>query len=118
MDCNFFLVDGDHLFLPQISEQSGDGDSSGANRLRDRLIELSYIDGTMPGLVPMPDGGASRGAAPGGGQRRAQGNRPGGGSVILDEDDEEQSLGALGKALQEALKEVGDDDLLGADDED
>ena len=50
--------------------------------------------------------------------RRPQVSRPGAGSVILDEDDEEQSLGALGKALKEALKEVGDDDLLGADDED
>jgi hypothetical protein len=38
--------------------------------------------------------------------------------VILDEGDEEESLGALGKALREALREVGNDDLLGADDED
>lgn len=88
------------------------------DELRDRLIELSYIDGTMPGLVPLPDGGSNRSAGNGNGQRRPQSIRPGGGSVILDEDDEEQSLGALGKALKEALKEVGDDDLLGADDED
>ena len=38
-------------------------------------------------------------------------------SVILDEEDDEESLGALGKALREALREVGEDDLLGADDE-
>jgi DNA-directed RNA polymerase subunit alpha len=89
------------------------------DELRDRLIELGYVDGTAEGLKPIIDTGraqaaATRGAAAGPGRRPA----PRQGAVILDEEDEEQSLGALGKALKEALKEVGDDDLLGADDED
>ncbi len=88
------------------------------DELRDRLIDLAYIDGTMPGLVAMPAESGGGRASGGASARRPQVSRPGGGSVILDEDDEEQSLGALGKALKEALKEVGDDDLLGADDED
>lgn len=88
------------------------------DELRDRLIELGYIDPDAEGLKPIPDAG--RGAAATA-VRGAPPRRPGSGrtnSVILDEEDEEQSLGALGKALKEALKEVGDDDLLGADDED
>ena len=87
------------------------------DELRDRLIELAYVDGTLEGLHPIidtaraPAGAAARPAA----SRRPA---PRASSVILDEEDEEQSLGALGKALKEALKEVGDDDLLGADDDD
>ncbi len=89
------------------------------DELRDRLIELGYIDPHAEGLQPLVEAAAAGGA----GVSRAQPvRRPGAAvrtsSVILDEEDEEQSLGALGKALKEALKEVGDDDLLGADDED
>ncbi len=84
------------------------------DELRDRLIELGYVDGNAEGLKPIIDTGRSamRDDRP----RRPQAIRSS--AVILDEEDEEQSLGALGKALKEALKEVGDDDLLGADDED
>jgi len=85
------------------------------DELRDRLIELGYVDGEAEGLQPITDP-ARIGVAPGRPQRRPGTVRTS--SVILDEEDEEQSLGALGKALKEALKEVGDDDLLGADDED
>ncbi len=88
------------------------------DELRDRLIELGYVDGTAEGLKPIldPARAAGSGATPQRGGRRAAPVRSG--AIILDEEDEEQSLGALGKALKEALKEVGDDDLLGADDED
>lgn len=89
------------------------------DELRDKLIELGYVDGDAEGLVPLPNapvGAAGRPARPVPVGRST--SRSSSGAVILDEDDEEQSLGALGKALKEALKEVGDDDLLGADDED
>ena len=83
------------------------------DELRDRLIELAYIDPHAEGLRPIVDG-AGASARP----RAAQRPPVRTSAIILDEEDEEQSLGALGKALKEALKEVGDDDLLGADDED
>ena len=84
------------------------------DELRDKLIELGYIDGEAEGLQPLADARAPITTA-------RPHRRPGvvrTSAVILDEEDEEQSLGALGKALKEALKEVGDEDLLGADDED
>jgi len=79
------------------------------DELRDRLIELGYVDGTAEGLKPITDVPHDEGP------RRTAVRTS---AIILDEEDEEESLGALGKALKEALKEVGDDDLLGADDED
>ncbi|MDZ7727740.1 MAG: DNA-directed RNA polymerase subunit alpha C-terminal domain-containing protein [Dehalococcoidia bacterium] len=92
------------------------------DELRDRLIELGYVDGNAEGLVPIYNQPTSASAAVESQQRRTGGAAAAAGasqseSAILDEDDEEESLGALGKALKEALREVGDDELLGADDE-
>jgi hypothetical protein len=87
------------------------------DELRDRLIELGYVDGDAEGLVPLaeaPKGGSAhvRPAA-----RRPAPVRTS--AVIIDDDDEEENLTALGKALKEALlKDGGADDLIGADDED
>lgn len=83
------------------------------DELRDRLIELGYIDGGMEGLHPVIGGALIPNVQARPGRTAVKTS-----AVILDEEDEEQSLGALGKALKEALREVGDDDLLGADDED
>ena len=74
------------------------------DELRARLIERDYIDGSVDGLVIIPDFADSAAPAP---------PPP---AAIIDEDDDEE-MSALGKALREALREVGDDDLLGADDE-
>ncbi len=92
------------------------------DELRDRLIEMGYVDGTAEGLVPIVDSPA---AITSGGVRPSPGmGRPGGrpaprsSAVIMDDDEEEENLSALGKALKEALLKDGSaDDLIGADDE-
>jgi DNA-directed RNA polymerase subunit alpha len=92
------------------------------DELRDRLIELEYVDGTAEGLVPIVDGPA-KGGVPGRAPMTGP-SRPGRppvrtSAVIMDEDDDEENLSALGKALKEALLKDGSaEDLIGADDED
>jgi DNA-directed RNA polymerase subunit alpha len=92
------------------------------DELRDRLIELEYVDGTAEGLVPIVDGPA-KGGVPGRAPMTGS-SRPGRppvrtSAVIMDEDDDEENLSALGKALKEALLKDGSaEDLIGADDED
>jgi DNA-directed RNA polymerase subunit alpha len=92
------------------------------DELRDRLIELDYVDGTAEGLVPIVDSPA-KGGVPGRAPMAVP-SRPGRppvrtSAVIMDEDDDEENLSALGKALKEALLKDGSaEDLIGADDED
>ena len=69
------------------------------DEMRDRLIEWRYIDGEADGLVIIPDYADPAPLQP---------------AAILDGDDDEE-MSALGKALREALRDIGGDDLLGAD---
>jgi DNA-directed RNA polymerase subunit alpha len=91
------------------------------DELRDRLIELGYVDGTAEGLVPIVDSPVAKAPTgrPGGPMGRPIVRTGRASSVIMDEDEEEENLSALGKALKEALLKDGSaDDLIGADDED
>src|SRR6185312_10394652 len=87
------------------------------DELRDRLIELGYVDGNAEGLVPLADSpkGSSPVSRPG--ARRPAPSRTS--AVMIEDEDEEENLSALGKALKEALLKDGSaDDLIGADEED
>lgn len=89
------------------------------DELRERLIELGYIDPNQPGLVPLveqPTRPAARPARPGSAAARITTRTS---AVIMDdEEDDEENLSALGKALKEALLKDGSaEDLIGADDE-
>ncbi|MCX7618687.1 DNA-directed RNA polymerase subunit alpha [Tepidiforma sp.] len=89
------------------------------DELRERLIELGYIDPNQPGLVPVADQPARPGgrtaARPGSAAARTARTS----AVIMDDEEEdEENLSALGKALKEALLKDGSaEDLIGADDE-
>jgi DNA-directed RNA polymerase subunit alpha len=91
------------------------------DELRDRLIELDYVDGTAEGLVPIVDAPAKGGLPARASMAPSRTGRPPvrTSAVIMDEDDDEENLSALGKALKEALLKDGSaEDLIGADDED
>jgi len=75
------------------------------DELREKLAQMGFIDPDAPGLQPISE------------RKRRRPTTIRTSSVILDEEDEEESLSTLGKALKEALKEVADEDLLGADEE-
>ena len=86
------------------------------DELRDRLIELGYVDGNAEGLAPLAD--SPKGPVP---VIRPGARRPALARTSPDiiEEDEEENLSALGKALKEALLKDGSaDDLIGADEED
>ncbi len=86
------------------------------DELREKLIELGYIDPNQPGLVPLAEAPAPRA-----GTRLARPSRPAARTsavIIDDEEEDEENLSALGKALKEALLKDGSaEDLIGADDE-
>jgi DNA-directed RNA polymerase subunit alpha len=89
------------------------------DELREKLVELGYIDSSQPGLVPIveqparPASRLTRASAPPRPAARTS-------AVIMDDEEEdEENLSALGKALKEALLKDGSaEDLIGADDED
>ncbi|WBL36623.1 DNA-directed RNA polymerase subunit alpha [Tepidiforma flava] len=89
------------------------------DELRERLIELGYIDPNQPGLVPLVDQPARPGGRPAARPGSAAARTARTSAVIMDDEEEdEENLSALGKALKEALLKDGSaEDLIGADDE-